>query len=197
MDFSILIPHVNNDVGRRALRVFLDTLVRHTCHDYELIIQCAGDNAYPPWNVMARAATTAWLVFTCTDQFVSPNWDVPMWDARAEDMLVVSGLVESGYRMVAEQNIERNFGMSPERFDEAGFNAFAATLPDLPPVEAWSMPMLIHRQTFLDFGGFDIHPSLSDLYFFQNWLKAGKRWTRVKSYSYHLQNWSITGHQRS
>jgi hypothetical protein len=196
-DFSILIPHLNNDVGRRALRVCLDTIVRHTCHDYELMVQAQqGDNAYPQWNRMARSANTDWLIFTVTDQFVSPHWDVPLWEARATDMLVVSGLVESGYRPVSGQNIERSFGISPETYDEAGFNAFAAEKPELPAGDSWMMPMMVHRQTFLDFGGFDLHPSLSDMFFFQRWLSAGHRWTRVQSYSYHLMSWSLTGATR-
>jgi hypothetical protein len=197
VDFSILIPHLHTEVDKRALRVLLDTIVRHTIHDYELIVQAhQGDNAYPILNAMAQAATSEWLVFTCTDHFCSPAWDVPMWDARGEDMLVVGGLVESGFRLVSEQNLERNFGMSPETFYEAGFNAFAASHPPLPTIDAWTFPWLVHRESFWNMGGFDIHPSLSDMFFFRKWMMAGKQWTRVESYAYHLMNWTSTGTNR-
>jgi hypothetical protein len=196
-DFSILIPHHHTAVDRRALRVALDTIIRHTVHDYELIIQAqCGGNAYPPWNAMARAATSDWLLFTVTDQFVTPGWDEPLWDARGPDVLVVGGLVESGFRAVAAQNLEGNFGLSPETYDEAAFNTYAATKPALPTVEAWVTPWLINRQAFLDIGGFDVHPTISDLRFFQRWLGAGKTWKRVPSYSYHLMNWNATGADR-
>ncbi len=197
MDFSILIPHHHTDVDKRALCKALDTIVRHTVHDYELIVQAqCGGNAYPPWNSMARAATTDWLLFTVTDQFVSPGWDVPLWEARGEDVLVVGGLVESGFRAVAAQCIEQNFGLSPETYDETAFNNYAASKPTLPTVEAWVTPWLIHRQSFWEMGGFGVHPTVSDLDFFQRWLAAGKTWRRVESYSYHLMNWNATGAER-
>lgn len=196
-DFSILMPHLHTDVDIRALRVALDTLARHTTHDYELIVQAHhGDNAYPVWNRMARAATTDWLIFTVTDHFFSPGWDVPLWDARDKNTLLVGGLVESGYRPVAEQCIERDFGRSPETFDEAGFNAFAATHPLLPDVDAWVWPWLIHKDAFWKMGGFDTHPSLSDMYFFRKWIASGKQWKRIESYCYHLMCWTSTGAER-
>lgn len=196
-DFSILIPHLHTAVDIRALDRALSTIVRHTVNDYELMLQAHhGDNAYPIWNTLAYAATTDWLIFTVADHFVSPGWDVPLWDARAVDTLVMGGLVESGFRAVAEQCIQQDFGMSPETFNEAAFNSYAAARPTLPTVEGWVWPWLIHRETFLDMGGFGADPIVSDLNFFQQWLSAGKTWKRVESYSYHLMNWTKTGAER-
>ena len=196
-DFSILLPHYHTDVDKRALRVALDTIVRHTVGDYELIVQAhRGNNAYPMWNAMAKAATTDWLIFTVSDHFVSPAWDVPLWEARDENTLVMGGLVESGFRSVAEQCIEHNFGMSPEKFEEAEFNAFAATKPPIPPMEAWVWPWIIHKEAFFNMGSFGIDPTLSDMHFFRAWIACGRAWKRVESYSYHLMNWTSTGAER-
>lgn len=196
-DFSILIPHSHTAVDIRALRVALDTLARHTVHDYELIVQAHhGDNAYPPWNDMAAAATSEWLVFSVTDHFFSPGWDVPLWDAREGNTLVMGTIVESGYRPVAEQCLEHNFGFSPETYDETGFNAFAAAKPKPPTVEGWVWPWMINKSAFFAMGKFGDHPSLSDMFFFRNWLQAGKTWKRVESYCYHLQCWNSTGAER-
>lgn len=196
-DFSILIPHLHTAVDIRALRVALDTIARHTAGDYELMVHAHhDDNPYPHWNAMAQAATSDWLIFSVTDHFVSPGWDVPLWEAREENTLILGGLVESGYQAVAEQCIEHDFGKSPETFDETGFNAFAASHPALPMIEGWVWPWLIHRGQFLDIGGFGIDPIVSDMHFFQKWAASGRKWKRVESYSYHLMCWSRTGTER-
>ena len=196
-DFSILVPHFHSNVDIRALRKALDTIVRHTRGDYELIVQAHhGDNAYPKYNEMAKMASTDWIIFSVSDHFVSPAWDVPLWEARDENTMTMGCLVESGFREVAEQCISRNFGMSPETYDEHGFNAFAASCPPIPPMEAWTWPWIIHRQQFLDIGGFDTNPNVSDVWFFQKWQKSGRAWKRVPSYSYHLMNWTSTGADR-
>lgn len=196
-DFTICLPHLHTPTDIRALRVALDTIVRHTRHDYELLLDAhdGGSGIFTSFNRLACMATTDWLVFTASDQFVSPDWDEALWDARADDRLVIGGLVESGFMLVAEQNLERNFGMSPETYDERGFNAYAAQRPALPRMEAWVMPWLIHRQAFLDMGGF-VQSTVADIVFFQRWQQAGKHWTRAESYSYHLMVWTSTGATR-
>jgi len=196
-DFSILIPHTHTALDVRALRVALDTLVRHTVHDYELILEAhSTDNPYPVWNHMVASATTDWIVFSVTDHFFSPGWDVPLWEVRDKDMLIMGTVVESGYRPVAAQCLERDFGRSPESYNEAGFNSFAAALPEPPTVDGWVWPWMVHRETFLELGAFQSHPILSDLFFFQKWLASGRQWKRVKSYCYHLQAWNATGNER-
>ncbi len=195
-DFSILLSHLHTTNDIRALRVTLDTIVHYTRHDYELLLWGHHEpNVYAMINRMARAATTDWLLLHTTDQFVSPDWDVPLWEARGEDTLVVGGMVESGYQPVAEQCLEMNFGMSPETYREADFNAFVAGKPGLPAVESWSWPWLIHRERFLEMGGF-AEISSADMLFYQRWRAGGFACKRAQSYCYHLMSWSKTGAQR-
>lgn len=197
-DFSILLPHIHTALDIRTLRVALDTLMRHTVHDYELIVDAHqnNENAFASWNRMAKSANAEWLVPTCTDHFYTPGWDKPLWDARDPDTLVIGTLVESGYRPVAAQCIEHNFGFSPEKYDENAMNSFAASFPEMPKIEGWAMPWLVNKEKFWELGGFLGTTDLADLFFFQKWCAAGKAWKRVPSYCYHLQNWNSTGDQR-
>lgn len=198
---SILIAHKHEPENDAALAIALDCIVQNTRHDYELLIDTTTpDCPYRVWNRLAKAATAPYLLFTNSDVFLGPNWDVPMLEAAATDVIVTGVVVEPGAIGVNERNMHRNWGMTPQTFDRAGFEGWITTTPGgYPGGDGWFMPSLHPREVFLALGGFDeslgLFPEPLDEEYWQVWKAAGRHIHRVDSFSYHLQNWSNAAEQ--
>lgn len=194
---SIIIPHLRNVDNDKALKVALDCILDNTDLDYELIVEAVATrrDIYPVLNNMAHRARAEWLVFANSDTFMAPGWASTMYEARDVNKIIGGVIVECGAIPVNDRNYERNLGRTPETFDRAGFESLVANADVWRDGEIWYFPCLLNKRAFNHAGGFDT--SLGkfpddpiDLYFWDKWKASGRTVERVKSYSYHLQNYS-------
>lgn len=198
---SILIPHKHERENDKALAVALACIAANTRNDFELLVDTTtpGD-PYVVVNSLALRASGEYLFLSNSDIFVSPGWDVPMLAVAAPDAIVNATLVEPGAIGVHHGNVHRDFGMTPDTFRRAEFEAWAATNPDVPDNEGFYFYALIHRASFLEAGRFDTSrgtfPTPLDIFFWEDWRKAGKRIVRGRGLVYHLQNYSNPAEQQ-
>lgn len=203
-EFSVLVPHYAVDFGRRTLRTCLDCLMDNTVNHYELMVygNSEGGDLYQIYNDMARRASAEWLMLLMYDEYLQPGWDKPAMEQRSRDTLWAFGVVEAGYEPVHHLNIQADLGGSPETFQRQRFEQWASSYPAPPPGFLWIFPWLIHREAFLDLGGFDAYSresgewNMTDMFFYRKWEAAGNKVGRLPSWCYHLQRWSLTGDKR-
>lgn len=200
-DISILIPHKHEPENDKALKIALECIIDNTDHDYEVLIDTTTPGEpYTLINRMAMQASSEWLVFSNSDVFFAPHWDTPMLEAAQPDTIVTGVLVEAGAIGVAQQNIRLNFGMTPDRFFRKGFEAWCAEYRGPIDGDGWYFPCLINRNRFLEMGGFDTTKGAFpfvplDIIFWEKWRAAGKQVQRVRSFAFHLQNYSNQNEQ--
>lgn len=201
---SILLPHLRNASNDAAVRIAIDTLAAHTDMDYELIIEAVAErrDIYAVINRMARRALGEYIIPTNSDVFFSPGWIHALWENRDPLTIVSPVMVECGAIPVNDRNLEMNFGRTPETFQRSGFEAWAQAGGGWrddwkEDQEAWYHPSLINRRTFLDVGGYDTSrggfPDPIDMAFHERWQALGYKFLRVRSFVYHMQNWSTEG----
>lgn len=195
-NLSILIPHKHTPHNDAALQICLSCIVANTRADYELLVDTTTPGApYAIYNALARKAAAEWIVFFNTDTFVAPSWDVELLANAHPYRIVTPILVECGAIPVNERNVERNFGMKPETFDRAGFEAWSrSTDAPQPRGEGWYMPAMFHKGTFLKIGMYDTShgdfPMPLDGVLHDKWKSLGMEIRQVRSFCYHLQNFS-------
>lgn len=195
---TVCIPHKHTRHNDAALLVALSCIVDNTRCDYELLIDTTTPTGvYGVYNRMARQAASEWVVFTNSDVFFAPGWDTPMLEAAGKYKIITGVLVECGAIGVSDRNIMANFGRTPQTFERSAFEEMAAGIifdKRTPPGEGWFMPCLMHRDTFLAMGAFDTRqgdfPTPLDGLFWEKWKASGLTVQRVRSYAYHLQNFS-------
>lgn len=202
LSFSILIPHKADHENNKALAIALSCIAANTRNHYELLVdtQTPAD-PYVVLNDMAQRARGEYLALLNSDTFVAPNWDVDLLAKADPKRIVNATLVEPGAIGVFDGNFTRRFGMRPETFDRAAFEAFAAAPDgDYPSGNGFVYYGLIHRETFLYRGGFNT--SLGkfpdkplDSYFWQAWLDDGLEIVRANGLIYHLQGYSQESEQ--
>lgn len=197
---SLLIPHKRDPENDKALAIALAMYAANTTVDVELIVDTTTPaDPYVLLNDMARRAKSEWLFFGNSDLFPAKGWDAELLALAEPQTIVNATLVEPGAIGVHIQNITRSFGMRPDTFDRAGFEAWAATSPELPAGDGYYFYALMHRQTFLDFGGWDTSlgafPEPLDIAYFEKWAAAGRRFVRSKALFAHLQNFSNPAEQ--
>ena len=195
-EFTIILPHKRNLGNDAAMRICLDMLFANTRHDFHLLIDAAEDKPlYERIHKLALQATTECVVYTASDTFHAPGWDVPMLEAFAPDRLVFGVVVEPGMIGVHEGNIYGEFGRRPEQFDRAAFEEWAASAyPNVPAGYGFPAPMCFGRELYLQFDSDTIDKPdfyLRDDQIIQHMLDANAvTRVRVPSYFYHLQRWS-------
>lgn len=199
-EISILLPHKHEPENDKALFVAVAQLINNTRCDYELLIDTTTPaEVYTVVNALARAARSEWLFFTNSDIFVAPEWDTVLLAHARRDLMVKPTLVEPGAIGVHEANIWANFGMTPDTFRAAEFEAFCATKPRIPSTQGFYYYALIHREEFLSRGAFDttrgVFPTPLDIFFDDAWKADGNRIVQVPAYVYHLQNYSNPAEQ--
>lgn len=193
---SILIPHLRTHFNDQALRVALDCIAANTTIDYELVIEAVAErrDIYAVCNRMVAKAAADWIVFGNSDVFFAHGWAEPMYEARDPNLIVTNIIVECGVIAASDRNVEMDFGRTPLSFRRTEFEAWVRN--DEKPREGigWYFPSLHHRQTFLDFGGFDLKrggfPEPLDMDYWDRWTAAGRGIKLARSYCYHLQNYS-------
>ncbi len=197
---AILIAHKHDPENDKALAIALDCIVRNTRNDYELLVDTDTPGCpYRLLNRMVDQTSAEYVVFSNSDIFFAPGWDVPMINAAAPDVIITGVVVEPGAIGVNVLNHEHNFGMTPDTFDRATFEQWVVDGSEIPDGDGWYFPSLHNRQEFLALGGFDLSrgtfPEPLDTYYWQRWREGGRRVQRVKSFSYHLQQYSFKEEQ--
>lgn len=194
--FSILIPHKRNPENDKALAIAMACIAENTRHDYQLIVDSTTPaDPYVVLNDLALRASGEYLCFLNSDTFVAPAWDIDMLAQARGDTIVNLTLVEPGAIGVYEGNFTRDYGMTPETFDRAAFEAFAAA-PDgaYPSGNGFVFYGLVPRRRFLMRGRFDTSlgrfPLDLDRKFWEAWERDGLPIVRSTGLIYHLQRYS-------
>lgn len=200
---SILLPHLRTPENNKALAVALDCLATNTGLDYELIIEGVEErrDIYAVLNKMAANARCDWIIPFNSDVFVAPGWLEPIWANREPDTITSPVMVECGAIGVNILNVHRNFGYTPETFRRVDFERWVSGGGEMPAGErAWFFPSLLNRETFLRQGGFDTSqgefPYHLDMIFWNKWEADGLKFKRVRSFVYHLQQYSFEEEQQ-
>lgn len=198
---SVLIPHKHEPENDKALAIALSCLASNTINDFELLVDTKTPaDPYVVLNDLASRAGGEYLFFSNSDIFVSPGWDVQLLAKATPTTMVTATLVEPGAIGIYPGNMQRQFGMTPDTFKRAEFEAWTAA-PDgaLPDGMGFYYYALIHRETFLLRGAFDTRkgtfPTPLDIYFWNDWLADGLSIVRSAALVYHLQNYSNVDEQ--
>lgn len=200
--FTVILPHKRNPGNDRALAIALDCLFTNTVNDFHLLIDAAeNEPLYPRMNRLIGQAETDCVVYTCSDIFHAPGWDVPMLAAWNETTFVMGVLVEPGAIGAHPENITRDFGRRPETFDREGFEAYAQEAP-VPSGTGFPAPMMMSRARVLELGGYGAITytdgqgfSDADLVLIRRHEQAGGTCVRARAYFYHLQRFSELAEQ--
>jgi hypothetical protein len=209
---SVLLAHKRERENDKALKIALATLVDNTDVDYEILIRSVAEyqDCYAVYNEMAQYAKGGWLVFHNSDTFVAPRWASEMLKVAAPDAIVGCVLVECGAIGTGRQNVNVDFGRTPDTFNRAGFEQWAAiqyprtyqnqgygdTAADKAGI--WYWPCLQNRQAFLDSGMYGTAqgwPYPNDIEYFNKWASEDKRLVKAPAYIYHLQAYSVKEEQ--
>lgn len=197
--FTVILPHRRNRGNDAALLIAIDCLNANTHHDFHLLIDAAKDELLAPRiNRLVSQAQTEIVVYTASDTFLAPNWDVPMLEAVNERTFVTGILVEPAAIAMHHFNIHRDFGRKPETFRRGDFEAWSQNEANELNVLGigWPCPYMFHRQAWLDAGGLETDLYADDGFteadnrLWERWQDAGNQIRRVKSYAYHLQRYS-------
>ncbi|MBI2059616.1 MAG: glycosyltransferase [Nitrospirae bacterium] len=161
---------------------------------------------YAGWNRGAAASSRKWICFLTDDQYFAPDWDSPFVPHLQRGKMFSSTLVESGTYLVGPDNLEADFGVCAEDFDEAGFLGFVRQVATNQMISGGHfIPLLIHRDDFTKVGAFkedlfyrkeepERPPLSSDVEFVARAFKTGLTLHRsLASYSYHFMGASHRG----
>lgn len=202
--FTVVLPHKRNKGNDKALQVCLSCLFDNTKNDFKLLIDAAENQPlYQRINALIAQADTDCIVYMASDVFVSPNWDVPMLELWDVNTIVNNVIVEPRAIAMHAENLEADFGRTPEQFasKRAQWEAWVQDA-HFPNGEGWYSGYMLSRSKFLEMGSFSTGEvadwqgfSGADMLFFENWKASGKRVVRARSYSYHLQRYSDIGEQ--
>lgn len=194
--YSILVAHRREARNDDALTVAIHTMMRNATHDFDLLIDTETPaDPYKAWNALARQAKTDWIIFTNSDVFFAPEFDAAFLSAAEPHTIITGVLVEPGAIGVAASNVQMDFGMTPGTFYLDAFNTWVDQhRADTFPGDGWYMPCMMHRETFVNSGGFavsdGVFPQPLDIWYWERWRGMGNKVKRVNSFAYHLQNWS-------
>lgn len=201
--FTVILPHKRNRGNDAALAIAIDCLQANTVNDFILLMDCANDQPLNPRvQSMVEAATTEICIYTASDTFFAPNWDVPMLELYTPETFVTNQLVEPRAIAMHPMNLEADYGRKPETFRREQFERFCTEAPVLSG-EGWYAPYMFNRAKWLEFGGMmqtDIYSdsmgfTSADMVLFDKWKAAGNHIRRAHSFAYHLQRYSDEGEQ--
>lgn len=172
--------------------------IRKVCHKHKLTPHLNKNNLgpYGSWNRGASLAKSDWLVFATDDQYFAPHWDSALVACWRPQRLVAGRLVEPGLIPVWETNIKKNFGLTPDEFQEKEFIAWCEERGETGWEEGgFFIPLLLSRADFTKLGGFSTEgrfgtrgATSNDIEFIKAAKAKGYRHlTASASYSYHFQ----------
>jgi hypothetical protein len=155
---------------------------------------------YGSVNVGIRACHTDHAIIFTSDQVASPNWDYELLRYVVPRRFVTGRLIESGANLIADGNIWKRFGFTPEGFDETAFLRYCAKYPvrQVLDVPRHYIPMAFRVEDFVQAGMFvegrdsdRVSTYREDFYFFLRCFDSGHELVEVqKPLTYHFQSGS-------
>ncbi len=211
--FSILIPSWNN---LEYLKLCVESLEKHSRFEHEIIVHVNdGSDGTLEWvrsrglkythtdknvgiclsvNHLAARAKHDWLLYMNDDMVACPGWDTAFAGAIAgtgTDLAMYFGTLIEPRKSQSPHIINRDFGTSPQEFDEAALLANYME-DERGDVEGAALqPTLVHRKWWAIVGGYSLEfsPGMStdDDLLMKFWV-AGCRNFRIvgKSRFYHF-----------
>jgi len=193
---TIILPHKRNPGNDAALKIALDCLFANTVNDFHLLIDAAYDQPlYERIHRLMLQATTECVVYTTSDSFHAPGWDVPMLEAFRDHRLVYGVVIEPGMIGVYDGNIHADFGRRPEQFNRDAFELFAASSgASMPNGFGFPAPIMYPRSLYLQYDyplldQPDFYPR-DDMIIDRMIADGVVEQVRVRSYFYHMQRYS-------
>jgi hypothetical protein len=199
-DITVIIPHKIMPENDKALLLNINALMQNSCSVLEIIIDTTLGDPYVIYNESAKIARSNIIVFTNSDVIMAPDWDRPFIDHMQDNAILTGYLVEPGNVGVALENIDKDFGKTPDTFDRNAFESFAmgSDKPAIKEQRGWYMPCAFKRDWFIGTGGFDTSvpfPHPSDIAFWNKCVRElGTKLLRVNSFAYHFQALSHRGY---
>ena len=139
---------VANDANESVLAYLKDNNIPHYIHTNteEQRKEWYINNVYRAWNTAGRMARGEYVVFINSDMAFTPNWLDKLIASKTENTFVASRLVERGILRSGTYGIERNFGDTPETYQEGAFVEYARQIgkPELHSSGLY-MPILINK----------------------------------------------------
>lgn len=157
---------------------------------------------YGAWNFAVEKAKGEIVVLVNSDMAFSKDWLENLLKRLDKNKVVSSLLVESGkIPSLLSHTVVKNFGRTPETFQEKKFEEFAEMLKENTeqPLGAF-MPMAIHKENFVKAGGYPEGNKILDdreisgdwIFFYERLTKLGiNHVTGFDSIVYHVQEGEV------
>lgn len=153
---KVKILFIANDATEEVLDFLKDNLIPHKAvttrrDEKEWFI----NSVYRAYNKGVEFAQTEYVYLVNSDMAYTRGTLSKVYERRDPKVLLASRLVELGVLESGKHGIERSFGSSPRSFRERDFSRFARSILEAKTVDGGLyMPLLVHRKTFLELGGF-------------------------------------------
>lgn len=190
---SIVIPYLSTS---KSIKLCKRLIEKNTYSDYELIEIIDNHDVYGAFNDGMRRSTNNMVVFLCDDMFVSKNWDRLYCKYHNPHLILTGRLIEPGILGVSDKNIKFDCGVSPSTFKYKEFIKFIKEIEGkFSDIEhdkkGWYMPIMFDKSTYIEYPNEILFPYPNDVTLIDEILPArGFKFSIVKSFVYHLQNYS-------
>ncbi|OYV47739.1 MAG: glycosyl transferase, partial [Burkholderiales bacterium 21-58-4] len=205
MTFSIVIPSWNN---LPYLKLCIKSLQEYSEHPHEIIVHVNdGSDGTLEWvrqnrikhtysaknvgiclsvNHLVAQCSHDWVLYMNDDMVACPGWDSALMQAISQDhsdlALYFAMLIQPGFEKKNPNYIQKDYGTTPDNFDEAGLmREFMSEIrPDVDG--AASQPTLFHKKWWQMVGGYSLEfsPGMSsDMDLLMKYWVAGCRRFRI------------------
>lgn len=216
--FSIMIPSWNN---LQFLQLCIDSIKKNSALKHEIIVHVnEGSDGTIEWvraqedisysfsnenigvcyalNSCRTLASTEYLLYMNDDMYACPNWDLPLFEEINKIGHKYFFLSATAIEVIKQSNcsIEKNYGTSPQNFNEALLLKEFAELPMQDWQGATWPPNIVHKDIWDLVGGYSIEFSpgmYSDPDFSMKLWNIGVRYFKgiEKSRVYHFGSISV------
>lgn len=126
------------------------------------------NSVYRAYNLAVELSDTEYVYLVNSDMAYTKGTLARVFEKRAPNLMLASRLVELGVMESGQYGIERSFGSSPKTFRGKDFSKYAESIAEAELRDGGLyMPLLVHRDTFLNLGGFpegNLTPESLELY---------------------------------
>lgn len=192
---SVVVPYLSTS---RTIELCKHYLNKFTICELEIVEIVDSTDVYDAFNSGVQKASNDLVVLLNDDMYVSPGWDILYTKYHKEDLVLTGILVEPGVVPVSSRNVCRNYGTTPETFNEQAFLDFTNQFADYPEIvydrKGWYMPIAFNKKTFIPYPNTIKYPHPNDITLIDQILpQTGFKFAQIKSIVYHLQNFSKRG----
>jgi hypothetical protein len=191
---SVIVPYLSNS---RCIGTCKRLLEENTVNDYKLVEIVDWTDVYAAFNHGVHVSDEDdTVVLLSDDMFVAKGWDVPYVKHIGNKVVCTGYLIEPGALEVSKRNVEKNFGKTPETFQESVFmqwaDEFKKTIPEVVTGKGWYMPLVMRKRDWINYPNERKFPhSPNDIELVDNILPSmGYEFRKVNSVCYHLQAFS-------